>query len=68
MGIVGDGKVVGSIVKPEEYIILGEKARWWNLANDDDLAKYERLSKPFQDRLRAWYAENCRRRANIGNA
>ncbi len=40
MGIVDDGKVVGSIVKPEEYIILGEKARWWNLA------KYERFSKP----------------------
>ncbi len=46
MGIVDDGKVVGSIVKPEEYIILGEKAPWWNLANDNDLAKYERFSKP----------------------
>lgn len=68
MGTVDESKVVGSIVKPTEHMFLREKARWWELANDDGLAKHEGFDQPFQDRLRAWYAEGCPRRADIGYA
>lgn len=68
MGIVDDSTVVGSIVKPKEHIFLGERAKWWNLADDDGLARHEGFNLPFQSRLQAWYAEGCPRRADIGNA
>ena len=68
MGIVDDSKVVGSIVKPKEHIFVGEKAKWWELDGDDGLVRHEGFNQPFQDRLKAWYAQGCPRRADIGHA
>ena len=68
MGIVDDSKVIGSIVKPEEHIFVGEKATWWDLADGDGLARYEGFSETFQVRLRAWYAEGCPKSADIEHA
>ena len=68
MGIMDDAGVTGRIVRPKEHIFLGEKARWWDLADDDGMARHEGFTQSFQDRLRAWYAQGCPSRADIGYA
>ena len=62
MGIVDDGSVVGSMPKPKEHIFLKERAQWFDVQQDDRMARHEGFNEAFQKRLREWILKGCIRR------
>lgn len=40
MGIIDDESIVGKLPRPKEHIFLKEKARWWDVADEDGLARH----------------------------
>ena len=67
MGIVDDTELEASVMKPCAHIFLGEKAKWWDAADSVGVPRHEGFGPAFRDMLRAWYAEGCPRRADVGN-
>lgn len=66
MGIVDDENVAGIMVKPKEHIFLKEKAFWWNIQEDDGLARHEGFNESFQTRLKEWVVQGSPIRADAG--
>ena len=62
MGLVDDASVVGELPRAKEHIFLKEKAEWWNVPENDGMARHEALDRPFQNRLDEWIAKGCPQR------
>lgn len=65
MGIVDDGSIVGKLPRPKEHIFLGEKAQWWNIPNEDSIARHASFNESFQDRMKEWIAKGRQRRSDL---
>jgi hypothetical protein len=54
-GTMDEDSIRGPLPKVKEHIFLEEKARtWYDLPEDDKLAKYSRFSSVFQKKIEAW--------------
>ena len=64
MGIVDDESVKGELPKPKGHIFLGEKASWWEMA-DDGLERWELYTKDFPQIMNKWEEDGCPKRKDV---
>jgi len=54
-GTMDEDSIRGPLPKVKEHIFLEEKAKtWYDLPEDDKVAKYSRFSSAFQKKIEAW--------------